>query len=482
MMAARYTTDEETSSTGRMVRVLMDAGYDPGNDHEMQIGLTAYNAARLVYAHGLPKPRVQAPKAARAGRNDPCPCGSGKKYKKCCIDMDRPLSAANDHGFQRAFVPEMVPQLFDADATYRDIERLNKIMDRDPAFADIGFTAAEISAFVERVSKSEPALVAALTTGDPETSVPAVDDLAALFCRECPDADYGRSVIKDRFLDAAKRATSSDELRALTTGICLALMTDPAHDAMAEILFRRALSNAIGKVGILNKVLDQFGGEDELRRLIAANDPSVAEKLQSIADKLTASEADLLQTDFDMGYERLWDVIVANEFPVPPPFAAQMALLGQVALRAPGGKKPSNDDMLAAVEAFSSDLLEEDYVLYDQMLVGWLKENKERPGRIVEAVATMRQLCMTRSIRDMAPSLFVRSLQNARFAAFDEEEQKFIDSWLAANDMSALAIEHGAWLRTKGYPGMADRLVRSWKGVESFRAEATLPNDERRIA
>jgi len=21
---------------------------------------------------------------ARVGRNDPCPCGSGKKYKKCC--------------------------------------------------------------------------------------------------------------------------------------------------------------------------------------------------------------------------------------------------------------------------------------------------------------------------------------------------------------------------------------------------------------
>ena len=23
-------------------------------------------------------------KAAKSGRNDPCPCGSGKKYKKCC--------------------------------------------------------------------------------------------------------------------------------------------------------------------------------------------------------------------------------------------------------------------------------------------------------------------------------------------------------------------------------------------------------------
>jgi uncharacterized protein YecA (UPF0149 family) len=23
--------------------------------------------------------------AAKIGRNDPCPCGSGKKYKKCCL-------------------------------------------------------------------------------------------------------------------------------------------------------------------------------------------------------------------------------------------------------------------------------------------------------------------------------------------------------------------------------------------------------------
>ncbi len=29
-----------------------------------------------------PKPFVRA--AAKVGRNDPCPCGSGKKYKKCC--------------------------------------------------------------------------------------------------------------------------------------------------------------------------------------------------------------------------------------------------------------------------------------------------------------------------------------------------------------------------------------------------------------
>lgn len=28
--------------------------------------------------------RLHAPKKVKIGRNDPCHCGSGKKYKKCC--------------------------------------------------------------------------------------------------------------------------------------------------------------------------------------------------------------------------------------------------------------------------------------------------------------------------------------------------------------------------------------------------------------
>ncbi len=31
-----------------------------------------------------PRPSVSVPSGPKAGRNDPCPCGSGKKYKKCC--------------------------------------------------------------------------------------------------------------------------------------------------------------------------------------------------------------------------------------------------------------------------------------------------------------------------------------------------------------------------------------------------------------
>ena len=32
---------------------------------------------------GRPRPVVSNP-TTDVGRNDPCPCGSGKKYKKCC--------------------------------------------------------------------------------------------------------------------------------------------------------------------------------------------------------------------------------------------------------------------------------------------------------------------------------------------------------------------------------------------------------------
>jgi uncharacterized protein len=56
----------------------------------------------LVTAQTLSAPNtvVGMPKV---GRNDPCPCGSGKKYKKCCLDRD-----GEEAGQQREFQPDGV--------------------------------------------------------------------------------------------------------------------------------------------------------------------------------------------------------------------------------------------------------------------------------------------------------------------------------------------------------------------------------------
>jgi len=39
-----------------------------------------------------------------ASRNDPCPCGSGRKYKKCCMETDAPRPPA-PVGFKPGFPP-----------------------------------------------------------------------------------------------------------------------------------------------------------------------------------------------------------------------------------------------------------------------------------------------------------------------------------------------------------------------------------------
>nr|WP_269465111.1 SEC-C metal-binding domain-containing protein [Jeotgalibacillus malaysiensis] len=44
---------------------------------------TSVNIHKCVQG-GLKGQPVKAEKSL--GRNDPCPCGSGKKYKKCCMD------------------------------------------------------------------------------------------------------------------------------------------------------------------------------------------------------------------------------------------------------------------------------------------------------------------------------------------------------------------------------------------------------------
>jgi preprotein translocase subunit SecA len=46
-------------------------------------------ARQAQLGHGAPPVEAPAPQPIRhtgreIGRNDPCPCGSGKKYKKCC--------------------------------------------------------------------------------------------------------------------------------------------------------------------------------------------------------------------------------------------------------------------------------------------------------------------------------------------------------------------------------------------------------------
>jgi hypothetical protein len=63
-----------------------DAGVDITNEEEMKKFVALYNLQQAAKLKKDDKP-ISKPKSKKSkiGRNDPCPCGSGKKFKKCCM-------------------------------------------------------------------------------------------------------------------------------------------------------------------------------------------------------------------------------------------------------------------------------------------------------------------------------------------------------------------------------------------------------------
>jgi hypothetical protein len=62
----------------------------------------------------------------KTGRNDPCPCGSGKKYKKCCLTADEALVREETRRRQLvpvAAAPELPGQVFDPLRPAREVEK-----------------------------------------------------------------------------------------------------------------------------------------------------------------------------------------------------------------------------------------------------------------------------------------------------------------------------------------------------------------------
>ncbi|MFA6034606.1 MAG: SEC-C metal-binding domain-containing protein, partial [Myxococcota bacterium] len=67
-------------------------------EEERQTEVEQYKPKQRTMYTGAPEGGESKPqpikKAAKVGRNDPCPCGSGQKYKKCCLAKDQAAGRA----------------------------------------------------------------------------------------------------------------------------------------------------------------------------------------------------------------------------------------------------------------------------------------------------------------------------------------------------------------------------------------------------
>jgi len=78
---------ENWGSAKSFVMAAKGAGVDITNEEEMNNFMALYNLQQLAKLKIDDK--LKSKSKVKIGRNDPCPCGSGKKYKRCCGRTDR---------------------------------------------------------------------------------------------------------------------------------------------------------------------------------------------------------------------------------------------------------------------------------------------------------------------------------------------------------------------------------------------------------
>jgi SEC-C motif domain protein len=85
-----HSTEQGTSDDSKGV-VVFTASYEQNGqrqDHHERAYFRKNNSGTWFFVDGeVPKEQRQKPivrDSQKVGRNDPCPCGSGKKFKRCC--------------------------------------------------------------------------------------------------------------------------------------------------------------------------------------------------------------------------------------------------------------------------------------------------------------------------------------------------------------------------------------------------------------
>jgi hypothetical protein len=61
----------------------------------------------------------------KAGRNESCPCGSGKKYKRCCLDKDRQAESRKFAALNRG--PYFDPEPEEGDLDFIELPSLKEL-------------------------------------------------------------------------------------------------------------------------------------------------------------------------------------------------------------------------------------------------------------------------------------------------------------------------------------------------------------------
>ena len=125
-------------------------------------------------------------KPPKIGRNDPCPCGSGKKYKACHLALDDKLEDMKNRGFK---IPThaMIKNAEQIEGI-REASKVNtSVLDYITPFVKIGVSTRELDDLIYNYTKSIDAIPACLGyEGYPKSVCISVNDVV---CHGIPSDD-----------------------------------------------------------------------------------------------------------------------------------------------------------------------------------------------------------------------------------------------------------------------------------------------------
>jgi len=438
--------------------ILRLAGYPMETERDFHTGTMAYSAATFIRTT-LCEGTGALPNLDSVGRNDPCPCGSDKKYKKCCMGAAQsPASLRRIVCSPGPMPPGIVPCIIDRDRVLADCQHLGTLLAGHPVLKRIRFGRRRASLyFDEHLPQGHEDL-----TGEQVAEL--MEDIGVRYLRT-HDESRTFNRLKQALPEAAKTVSTIDELRALVMGHLFAELEmgpgnePPQETPLGAILFKLT----VGETAERDRTMADLAGQMAARLQHSAG----AEGEDGAYDSETPEELlernrDLLGTLVESTLqvaEEMAESIEAGTFPVLLPFAliAEPFMTATVeAQNEPGLPRERVRELIVKGE---EDFCDEDSRLYQVALEQWLEKEDGSDPDATEHVRLMLSFLKSDGPGPLMRLLLVTTLDTCDTGGIDWEEEL---NWPQDNSpiTAELLESYGDKLLENGFPKLA---VRMWK-------------------
>ena len=439
-------------------------GYDLTTPQGLELGMLAYNAAFMLMDVAGVRPAKAGP--TKVGRNERCPCGSGKKYKKCCLG-NRVASDKVRRQIDSSLQPPvaMIPCLSDPHRLQEDLSELEYLLLDDPALRQIRLNEDRV---VKHYLDNRPKEL----SEEPEEALEELGRLALDYAEK-----HDETEVLDRFHDAvfeaAGRARSMAELRALSLGHVLSMMKGESN-LLATSLYRIALGDRLEQERVESELMERVkdvllrGGIEPTADAVkkAVLEERLAEQLLAQDDGtlkglLTATEAKL---------DGLRDSVCDGHFPVLAPWATVLSFFVAAVTASRHGETVDSEQMNSLLERAQAEFGEDDGRLYASLLSDWLDADDGQDADVTAKVQLMLAMAEAGSLGPLVADLIYGALTagapaqtewEAELEWEEEEEEESDDD--APNFTPEFLEAYGDAMLEHGYRGIA---IRTWKLCE----------------